>query len=226
MTPGPNPPPPTPAFRQVLASLHILGRGNVYDDMTQLSFMSESMACVTFHKFCKFFARDLYDAHVRLPTGEALERVMLDYHKLGFTGAVGSTDVTHVKWACCPYSQARNYTGKEGFPTIAYQLTVDHSGRALAVTEGFEGSQNDKTIIRYDAAVKMIRDNPQYKDRTFVLYNSDGTWSTVKGVYLIVDNGYHKVSRLQYMYRNDKIDCGGIKFSQLHMTVSSYRCVV
>lgn len=156
--------------------------------------MSESAAQATFHNFCRYFALELYDEHISLPTGEALERVMHDYDRLGFTGAVGSTDVTHVKWGCCPYSHARAYTGKEGFATIAYQATVDHSGRALAVTKGFAGATNDKTIIRYDLAVQMIREDPKYKDRVFKLYNEDGTWTEHKGAYLLVDNGYHKVT--------------------------------
>ncbi|CAM9592703.1 unnamed protein product, partial [Sphacelaria rigidula] len=72
---------------------------------------------------------------------------------LGFTGAIGSTDVTHIKWAACPYSWEKQYTGKEGFATIAYQAIVDHTGRVLAATKGYAGSMNDKTIIRYDAAI-------------------------------------------------------------------------
>lgn len=119
------------------------------------------MACVRSHGFCKFFARYSYDAHMRLPTGEALKNAVLHDHKLGFTEAVGSTDVTPMNKACCPYSRARRYIGKDGFAAIAYQVTVDHSGRAPAVTKSFEGFNNDKTTIRYDAAVVMIQFNPQ-----------------------------------------------------------------
>lgn len=100
--PTPSPPSPfTPASRQVSASLYILGRGNCFDNIAQLSSMRESVVCVRFHKLCMFFARDLYDAPVPLPTGEALDRVMLSYHKLGFTGVVRSTNAIHVTWACC-----------------------------------------------------------------------------------------------------------------------------
>ena len=81
------------------------------------------------------------------------------YHKLGFTGAMGFTDVTHVGWGMCPFTVGRSFTGKEGFPTIAFQVTVDHAGRALAVTSGFTGATNDKTIIRYDAAVNKINND-------------------------------------------------------------------
>ncbi|CAN0563637.1 unnamed protein product [Ectocarpus sp. 12 AP-2014] len=136
----------------------------------------------------------MYDGHIHLPTEESgkLDHVMKQYDRLGFTGAVGSMDVTHIAWSRCPCNQARSYTGKEGFPTIAYQVTVDHAGRAMAVTEGFTGSTNDKTIVCWDAAVEKIRMDKQYTEKTFDVYNEDGTTTTLKGCYLLVDNGYHK----------------------------------
>ncbi|CAN0506339.1 unnamed protein product, partial [Scytosiphon promiscuus] len=117
-----------------MAALQILGRGNCFDDISQMSLMCEPTAAATFHTFCRRFAHDLYDEHVFLPQGEHLDKVMQEYHQLGFSGAVGSTDVTHVKWGMCSYNLGRSYTGKEGFPTIAYQATVGHSGRALPIT--------------------------------------------------------------------------------------------
>ena len=192
----PNPIPALPATNslQILAALHILGRGSCLDDISQLSLMSKQMAAVTFHKFCRNFAEDLYEEHIYLPTGAYQDKVMDEYHKLGFTGAIGSTDVTHVGWGMCPFTLGRSFTGKEGFPTIAFQVTVDHAGRALAVTKGFTGATNDKTIIRYDAAVAKIGTDPQYKDREYKLRKADGTFRTRRGCYLIVDNGYHEVN--------------------------------
>ncbi|CAN0178702.1 unnamed protein product [Ascophyllum nodosum] len=91
----------------------------------------------------------------------------------------------------------RSYTGKEGFPTIAYQVTVDHSGRVLAVTRGFAGAHNDKTIVRYDDAVQQIRENATYTERVLQLRGKNGELIDCKGNYLIVDNGYHKWRVLQ-----------------------------
>ena len=155
--------------------------------------MSESTIQAVFHRFCKTFAEEMYEDHVHLPGGDALSRVMDQYDKLGFTGAVGSTDVTHIRWDCCRFSLARSFTGKEGYPTIAYQVTADHTGRALAVTTGFPGAQNDKTIIRYDSAVKRIKEDPIFTEREYKLRGERGDVVNCKGVYLLVDNGYHKV---------------------------------
>ena len=194
----PTPPPPH-ALRntlQILTALQILGRGSCFDDILQLSLMSKAMAAATFHKFCKHFAMEMFEEHIYLPTGTYLDEVMDHYHKLGFTGAMGSTDVTHVGWGMGPFTLGRSFTGKEGFPTIAFQVTVDHAGRALAVTSGFTGATNDKTIIRYDAAVNKINNDNQYKGREYKLRKTDGTYRERKGCYLIVDNGYHEVNYL------------------------------
>lgn len=118
------------------------------------------------------------------------------YDYLGFTGAIGSTDVTHIRWASCPYTWARQYTGKEGFPTIAFQAIVDHTGRVLACTKGFGGAMNDKTIIRYDAAIAKIRNDPIYTEKAYTLFGEDGAPFERKGNYSLVDNGYNKVSFL------------------------------
>ncbi|CAB1104238.1 unnamed protein product [Ectocarpus sp. CCAP 1310/34] len=89
--------------------------------------------------------------------------------------------------------RAASWTTQGGVPTIAYQVTVDHAGRAIAVTEGFTGSTNDKTIFCWDAAVEKIRTDKQYTDKTFDVYNEDGTTTTLKGCYLLVDNGTEPV---------------------------------
>ncbi|CAM9384052.1 unnamed protein product [Choristocarpus tenellus] len=72
---------------------------------------------------------------------------MHTYGAVGFPGAVGSTNVTHVRWERAPISDAPFYIGKEGYATIAYEVTVDHTGFARGVTTGFPGAKNDKTII-------------------------------------------------------------------------------
>ncbi|CAB1114838.1 unnamed protein product [Ectocarpus sp. CCAP 1310/34] len=112
------------------------------------------------------------------------------YDLLEFAGAIRSTDVTHIRWACCPYSWARQYMGKEGFPSIAYQAIVDHTGHVLAVTKGFAGVMNDKTIIRYDTAVAKIRRDPVYTKKVYTLFDKNGQPFERKGNYSIVDNGF------------------------------------
>ena len=184
---------------QVLASLQTLGRGNHFDDIFQMSLMSASTAQATFHRFCHKFVSELYDEHIYLPTGTSMDHVMDQYSRMRCPGSMGSTDVTHVRWGMWPYNLGRSYTGKERFPTIAYQVTVDYSGRARAVTEGFTGATNDKTIIRDDTVVIIVREHPEYKDRVFEISIANGTWITRKGCYLLADNGYHVVRQAAYI---------------------------
>ena len=125
------------------------------------------------------------------------------YHQLGLSGAIGSTDVTHVKWDRCPYSLQRSYSEKEGHPTIAYMATVDFTGRLLGTTRGFPGSAKcqDHTPLR--SCVQRIREDRQYTEQVFELKSADGKAVKHKGNYLIVDNGYHKVCPIDKRERND-----------------------
>ncbi|CAN0260784.1 unnamed protein product, partial [Discosporangium mesarthrocarpum] len=78
-----------------------------------------------------------------MPEGEDLQKMMRAHERLGFPGAVGSTDVTYVLWDMAPYMEAVHNNGKERFPSIAYEVTVDHTGRVLGVAAGFLGAKND-----------------------------------------------------------------------------------
>ena len=83
---------------------------------------------------------------------------------------------------------------------VAYQVMLNYSGRVLAATEGFTGSTNGKEIICWDAAVDQIRKYKKYTDKQFEVYNEDGPTRTLKGCYLLVDNGYHKANNCKVTY--------------------------
>lgn len=150
--------------------------------------------CRIFHDFCRKFVDAFYHKWIYLPTGDELKEIMDQYDALGFTGAVGSTDVTHVAWGGTPFNLTESYKGKEGYCTIAFEATVDHSGRVLGIAGGFPGAQNDKTIVHSDGLVASVRNEPPYSTMTYKLKKADGTESEEEGAYLIVDGGYHNVS--------------------------------
>ncbi|CAM9694223.1 unnamed protein product [Discosporangium mesarthrocarpum] len=103
-------------------------RGDCLDNMEMVSGIHESTVQACFHTFCKNFAKGVYKTWISAPEGEDLQEVTPTYARLGFPCAVGSCDVTHVRWDKAPASHTVYYTGKEGFPSIAYQVTVDHFG--------------------------------------------------------------------------------------------------
>jgi hypothetical protein len=62
----------------------------------------------------------------------------------------------------CPAGITNVCTGKEGYPTLAFEATVDHSMRFIATTKSFFGSQNDKTIVKFDTFIQDLRQGNIY----------------------------------------------------------------
>ncbi|CAN0090046.1 unnamed protein product [Scytosiphon promiscuus] len=90
--------------------------------------MSRSTAEKSFHRFCDCFSAGLWHQWVRLPEGDDLKRVEGIYSDLGFPGAVGSIDCTHVAWERCSFSETSNHEGKEGYTSLVYEAICDHAG--------------------------------------------------------------------------------------------------
>ncbi|CAM9853757.1 unnamed protein product [Discosporangium mesarthrocarpum] len=163
-------------------------------DMFLMAGMSESTAWRVLCKFCECFSQHMVETWIGLPfSDQELQHTMEAYHRLEFTGAVGSTDVTHLSWNKCPVVDTRSYKGKEGFPTLAYEVTVDHSMRALGATCDRPGARNKKIIVRYDETVVQVRMNIRFTDLEYTLFDADRNEYTHRGEYLIVDGGNHQV---------------------------------
>jgi hypothetical protein len=137
------------------------------------------------------FVKEKKAQYIKHPTNPAEAADNLEvYRRLGFPGAVGSTDCTHVYWGRCPAQLMNVYTGKEKSPTISYQVTVNHSRYIMHVTSGHPGARNDKTIAKMDTFVQQMHSKQILHDVEFNLFKADGTTHTVRGAYLITDNGY------------------------------------
>ena len=85
------------------------------------------------------------------------------YAAVGILGACGSMDVVHIPLGACPYGLINMCTGKEGYPTLAYNVICDHSGRALALMPGAYGTNNDKTIVRSDETMEKVKTGDLFK---------------------------------------------------------------
>ena len=113
-----------PVSLKLLGVLRILGRGTCLDGIKELADMSETTMWKFFHSFCAWFRREIYPIYVRRPTTHSeIAKAMGPYAALGLMGAIGSTDAVHIHWGCCPSSLKILHTGKEGFPTLAYNVT-------------------------------------------------------------------------------------------------------
>lgn len=133
---------------KLMLCLRVLGRDNLFDDISEMSDMGESTALSVFTKFVLSFSFLFQEEFIKIPEGDDLKNVMEIYSKLGLPGCVGSIDATHLKWSMCPRTLTNICTGKESFPSIAYQVVVDHSRRILHISQGMYGSLNDITITR------------------------------------------------------------------------------
>lgn len=102
-----------PVEIKCLIGLRILGRGSCADDMEELSGVAESTCINIFHVFIANMVTKFFTTYVKPPTGEKLEEVMDTYARLGFPGAVGSVDCTHIYWGKCPVGLTNLCTGKE-----------------------------------------------------------------------------------------------------------------
>jgi hypothetical protein len=115
---------------------------------------------------------------------------MAIYERMGLPGCIGSTDVVHLRWDMCPSNKINICTGKEHYPTVAFQCTSDHHKKIMSVTASHFGSHNDKIIVRYDDFIHKIRTHENYfHDVHFSLFDSMGNVSEEQGVWMLSDNG-------------------------------------
>ena len=190
--------PRAPTELKILGYLRMVGRASCLDDIEELSYVKEPTMHAFFHKFSEMGRSDLFPEHVQMPsTMEELMDVEASYASVGMPGGGGSMDVVHIALGCCPFGLSNLCTGKEGYPTLGFNVICDHRGRALALMPGAYGSVNDQTMVKYDDAVEKVRTDELFTEYTYEVRNEDGTRSMEKGIYIIVDGGYLKWEVLQ-----------------------------
>ena len=180
-----------PLLLKVLAALSYLGKGCDMVDLEDLAHISVSTLQVFIPAFLKWLAHDEFAKHVHLPHGDALDKAMAVYARLGAPGACASADGVHVPWNNCHATQNHLFKGKEGHPTIAWNVSVLHSREVVHVARWMGGAQNDKTMAQHDEFFAQLRAGTFHPEKTYTLYERDGTQTVHKGLYAIVDNGYH-----------------------------------
>jgi hypothetical protein len=197
----------------VMGVLKTLGRGLVLEELETGSRVSKTAHGAFLHSFIKELVLRQYAEHIRAPsTVEEIRECVEPYRNVGFDGAIGSTDCTHIpvcmstclrslhclmvwrwcmsiQWDSVPFSLRNQHIGKEGYPTRVFEMTVNHNRLVLSVTAGFPGTVADITVARSDGFIDRLRTSP-YTDIEYHLLNRAGTETLHRGVYLITDNGY------------------------------------
>lgn len=180
---------------RILIALRVLGRGNCADDIFEISGIGQSTVNRVFHQFTSKFVAHFYDEFVSFPSDEKLKVVTKAYEDLGFPGACGSMDATHLRLNKCPEGLKQLATGKEGYPSLAYQAICTPNREILYCSTGYLGSYNDMTITANDPLCQDIA-NGLLNEVEYKLVDEDGIPRACKGGYLIVDGGYQEASWL------------------------------
>ena len=85
------------------------------------------------------------------------------------------------------------YTGKECFPSVAYEVICTARKFIQSVSVGHPGSRNNKHIVKTDKTVlDLLEGNGWLNSRAWRCVGANNTTMTFVGVYLICDGGYHK----------------------------------
>jgi hypothetical protein len=190
-------PPRHPLLIKVLAALRCLAKGVDVDDVEEVAQISESSLRTFVPQFFHWLAEEIFPREVRLPTGEHLENSLHVYARLGFPGAYCDTDGVHLGWEACPAKWVPMFRGKEQYPTLAFNVSVLQSTEIIYVASWLPGSKNDKTQAQHDELFGWLRAGLLHPDKTYLLYRADGTVIECKGLYALVDGGYHEWRILQ-----------------------------
>jgi hypothetical protein len=194
--------PPAPIPLLLLTSLRYLGRGLTFDDLAESTALHEETIRVFFHCFIDYGSSVLYARlYIRPPTcTDDAQAHASEYAVAGFTGAIGSTDATHILLERVPYRQRQTHIGfKMTHTARTYNITVNHRRQILATTTGHPARWNDKTLALFDGFMTDLKNGHIMDDMFFDLYErgagtTDDGNTLIKrryqGAWLLVDNGY------------------------------------
>ncbi len=127
---------------------------------------------------------------IRYPqTKEELRKITRRYESVGLPGGGGSIDVVHIKWSKCPAGDMNRCIGKEGYPTLAFEVVSGYDRKILGVSSVQFGTRNDQHIVKLDKNVATIRDD-WYRTIEWEYLDENGNTCTAVGIYLICDGGY------------------------------------
>jgi Plant transposon protein len=138
---------------KILGALYMLGTAASPFVVSSNTNLSEEVHRVFFLDWIEKML-SLKDEFIYLPRNrEEYDFVVGEYAEMGLPGCVGSIDCVHIGWDMCLIQHKNMYTGKEGFPSIAYEVICTSRKFIQSVSPGHPGSRNDKHIARTDPAV-------------------------------------------------------------------------
>lgn len=187
----------------ILGTLRFLSKGTTFDMIDEVTDVSYQHNHHFLERFLRWFNRHYSHQYIKLPTrADEIHHVEGLYRDLGLPGCLGSTDVVHVGWDMCPAGMRSDCVGKEGYPTLAFEVVVSHTRYILGVTPAFYGTWNDKTISKFDESIQSIRNKEPYISFPWTYRDASGNQQQETGLYFIVDGGYNRWNVLMPPYKH------------------------
>ena len=132
---------------KVLIGLRILGRGNVADDIAEMSGIPRSSVSKFFLQFVHGFCKHYKEFFIHFPNTEVeFSDITNLYAKLGLPGTCGSMDCTHVTWLKCPKELINSCKGREKHATVKFQVVCDHTRKILYCSGWYPGAMHDIAV--------------------------------------------------------------------------------
>lgn len=189
--------PPAPLGLQLAAVLRYLAVGCPVDVNEESAGLGRSTMQTFNPTFFEWFKTRFYYEWItaKQPFDEAgLQRLMKPFRLCGMPGAICSRDGVHIATDRARSQLRKLYTGKEGYPTWAFDCSFSHNRQFLEVHGAFYGATNDKTMVRTSDLVRRLSTDPLLRDHEYTLLNGVNPTDTfkMKGVHAINDGGYHQ----------------------------------
>jgi hypothetical protein len=112
-----------PLELKILSVFTMLGRGVIAAIPAKEIGCNEKTIQEFFKFFCSIIAQHLYSQFICFPTSTAeVAACVATYANENLPGCMGSIDCVHIPWIKCLASVRSWFTGKEGVPTVAFQV--------------------------------------------------------------------------------------------------------
>jgi hypothetical protein len=119
----------------ILGTLRVLGQALPFDSVEELNDISTDKNNKFLKEFVNWLPRSEYgDKYLRYPESEEdLRHVSDHYAQLLVPGCGGSVDCVHIAWDMCPAGLRSDCKGKEGYPSVVFQVIASHTRKVLHV---------------------------------------------------------------------------------------------
>ena len=160
---------------KILGSLFVLAHGVAHVIASVCSNLSEEVHRSFFMKWISDMS-SIKDEFIFMPQdNDTFRKVSEEYAARGLPGCIGSVDCVHIGWDRCPTQYKNMYTGKEGYPSVAYEVICTARKFIQSVSCGHPGTRNDKHIVKTDPSVmQLLEFNGWLNSRAWHCIGPDG----------------------------------------------------